>query len=302
MMRNQLRLASLFLSLLAMAACSAREDDARLRQDWGECTRNTECGAGLICRNRKCVATPPSPTGAALTPPEGMVHVPAGDFLMGASRGSPLERPQVQSRTPDLFMDRLEVTVEAYLACQRAGHCPEPACPQAAQPPGAPVACVTQDAAASFCAYAGKRLPTEEEWEKAARGTDARTFPWGEQAPSCERANFAGCTKPAGPDVTGARPIGAGPFGTRDQAGNVWEWTASARQPWDKESDPGRRQAGHAPPPVTGPQKKQAMTYFIIRGGSYLDPPLSLRASLRLLLAQDFYSRALGFRCAKDPR
>jgi len=289
--------------LLATGACSPREDESRLRKDWGECTRNTECGAGLICRNRKCVEPPPAPTGAALTPPGGMVHVPAGDFLMGANRGTPLERPQIQSRTPDFFIDAQEVTVEAYLACQKAGHCPEPRCSQPAKPAGLPVVCVTQDAAASYCAFLKKRLPTEEEWEKAARGAEARMFPWGEQPPTCERANFAGCLQPDGPTATGLRPDGAGPYGARDQAGNVWEWTASARLPWDKETDPARAQAGHAPPPAAGtPKNPPKKTYYVIRGGSFLDPPLSLRTSHRLLLAQDFYSHALGFRCAADPR
>ncbi|PKN44853.1 MAG: hypothetical protein CVU59_10635 [Deltaproteobacteria bacterium HGW-Deltaproteobacteria-17] len=291
------------LVTLSSGACTEREEDSLLRRNWGECTRNTECGSGRICRNRKCVDAPPSPSGAALVPPAGMVHIPAGEFLMGSNRGLSLERPQVQSRTQDFFMDRDEVTVEAWEACRRAGHCPEPRCDQAGKPASAPITCVNQEDASAFCAFAKKRLPTEEEWEKAARGVDARTFPWGEQAPTCERANFAGCLKPDGPDTTGARPPGAGPYGTLDQAGNVWEWTSSSRRPWDQESDPRRLQAGHAPPPLAGPPPKAPrQPFFIIRGGSYLDPPMSLRVSHRLLLAQDFYSRALGFRCVADPR
>ncbi|PKN21154.1 MAG: hypothetical protein CVU65_17435 [Deltaproteobacteria bacterium HGW-Deltaproteobacteria-22] len=295
------RLAILFA--LSSAACTEREEDSRLRKTWGECTRNTECGAGRICRNRKCVDTPPSPSGSALVPPEGMVHVPAGEFLMGSNRGLSLERPQVQSRTQDFFIDLNEVTVEAWQACQQAGHCPEPRCTQNERPSTAPITCVTQDAAAAYCAFTKKRLPTEEEWEKAARGVDARTYPWGEPPPSCERANFAGCTATEGPEPVGTHPTGAGPYGTLDQAGNAWEWTASTRRPWDQESDPRRLQAGHAPPTVSGPPPKaRKQTFFIIRGGSYLDPPASLRTSQRLLLAQDFYSRALGFRCVADPR
>lgn len=290
--------------LLAPLACSPREDDARLRQDWGECVRNTDCASGRICRSRKCVVLPPSPTGAALVPPEGMVHVPAGEFLMGANRGIPLERPQVNSRTQDFFIDIREVTLEAWLVCQQGGHCPAPLCDQGPTTPGRPVTCVTRQGAAAYCAFVQKRLPTEEEWEKAARGTDARTFPWGEESPTCERAVHEGCTRRDGPEPSGQRPSGAGPFGTLDQAGNVWEWTGSSRPAWNKERDPRQLGASHAPPPglELPPSKPGDKPHYIVRGGSYLDPPLSLRTSNRLLLVEDFHSRALGFRCAADPR
>jgi len=292
--------------LLLLPACSPRDEDARLRQDWGECTRNADCSGGRICRNRKCVPAPPSPTGAALVPPEGMVHVPAGEFLMGANRGLSLERPQVTSRTQDFFLDSREVTVEAYLACQRAAHCPLPLCDQTRQEAGTPVTCVTQDAAAAYCAFVNKRLPTEEEWEKAARGVDARTYPWGEEPPTCERAIHAGCAPSQGPKTTVGRGAGAGPYGTFDQAGNVWEWTSTSRPAWNKDQDPRQRQAGHAPPPTqagSAPAPRPgSQPLFVIRGGSFLDHPLALRASHRLLLTRDFTSRALGFRCAADPR
>ncbi len=294
------------LFLFLLPACSPREEDARLREDWGECTRNADCSGGRICRNRKCVTAPPSPVGTALAPPEGMVHVPAGEFLMGANRGLPLERPQVTSRTQDFFLDSREVTVESYLACQRAAHCPQPLCDLTGRPPGTPVTCVTQDAAAAYCAFVNKRLPTEEEWEKAARGVDARTYPWGEEPPTCERSVHEGCSASQGPQPVLGRVSGAGPYGTFDQAGNVWEWTSTSRPAWNKDADPRQRQAGHAPPPTqsgSAPSSRPgALPLFVIRGGSYLDPPLALRASHRLLFARDFTSRALGFRCAADPR
>lgn len=293
----------LFL-LLAPMACSPREEDARLRQDWGECVRNTDCSAGRICRSRKCVQPPPAPAGDALVPPDGMVHIPAGEFLMGANRGLPLERPQVTSRTLDFFIDVREVTLADWLVCQKDGHCQAPLCDQDPKTTDRPVTCVTRQGAAAYCAFVQKRLPTEEEWEKAARGTDARTYPWGEAPPTCERAVHEGCARQDRPEPAGLRPPGAGPYGTLDQAGNVWEWTGSARPAWNKDRDPRQLLAGHAPPPdlekpASQPGDKQV---YIIRGGSYLDPPLALRVSNRLLLVEDFYSRALGFRCAADPR
>ena len=296
----------LFLSLslscligLFTPACSPREEDPLHRQEWGECTQNIECGQNRICRNRKCVEVPVSVSRASITPPEGMVLVPAGEFVMGANRGTLLEKPQVQSRTTDFFLDIREVTIAEYEICRLAGHCPAPACDPSA-PPDHPVACVTQPAASAYCTFVRKRLPTEEEWEKAARGTDVRTYPWGEIPPTCEQAVFAGCGTGNTTVPVGTRPAGAGPFGTLDQAGNVWEWTATGRDPWDKDGDPRRLRAGHARSAGPGNTKPAGRPHFVIRGGSFLDPPLSLRVTHRLIMAQDFASRAIGFRCAAD--
>lgn len=285
------------------AGCTPRDDDPKHKKEWGECTRNTECSRDKICRNRKCVPLPPAPPAAALKPPAGMVHIPAGEFTMGSSRGLQQERPQVQGRTTDFFIDASEVTISQYGRCVQAGQCPPPSCPQDFGP-DVPVACVSQTAAAAYCAFAGKRLPTEEEWEKAARGIDARTYPWGEDAPNCSRAVFQGCTPENTPLPAGERPAGKSPYGTMDQAGNVWEWTATSRPLWDKEKDPRRLQAGHEPPKgasAADRNPKPSKPHFIIRGGSFLDPPLSMRTTLRFLMPADFSSRALGFRCAADP-
>ncbi len=287
---------------MALAAgCTPRDDDPRRKLEWGECTRNTECSRDRICRNRKCVPRPLQPSSDSLRPPEGMVHVPAGDFTLGSNRGILLERPQVQGWTPDFFIDIVETTVADYQKCVQAGQCPPPSCPQG-EDPKLPVTCIPQTAAVAYCTFAGKRLPTEEEWEKAARGTDARTYPWGEEMPDCNRAVFQECAAD-GPRPAGGREAGKGPYGTTDQAGNVWEWTSTTRPAWDKEADPQRLQAGYDPPRQADSTKKAGgKPHFIIRGGSFLDPPLSVRTTLRFLMPADFTSRALGFRCAADAK
>ncbi len=289
-------LTSVFFVLLS---CSARKEDPK-RVAWGECIQNRDCSGGRICRNRKCVDPPPALPVDARTPPENMVHVPAGGFILGSNRGSPLERPQVDSVTQDFYIDIREVSREEYLTCVKAGHCSAARCEEGQQAGKLPVTCVSQPDAAAYCAFARGRLPTEEEWEKAARGTDARTYPWGDAVPDCDKAVFAGCTE-GSPAPSGSRPGGAGPFGTLDQAGNVWEWTATPRHKWDKDKDPERRLAGHAPASDLEAEMGEPDRFFVVRGGSFLDSPVSLRTTNRLLLDKDFHSRALGFRCVRDP-
>lgn len=283
-------------------SCTPRDEDPKRRVEWGECTRNTECSHDKICRNRKCVSIPLLPPATMLQPPTGMTHVPAGEFTLGSNRGLQLERPQIVGRTIDFFIDIHEVTKEEYQRCVEAGHCPPPVCPQN-EVPNVPVTCVTQPAAAAYCAFVGKRLPTEEEWEKAARGTDARTYPWGETSPDCNRAVYRSCVQENAPLPVGGRTAGKSPYGTMDQSGNVWEWTATSRPLWDKEKDPRRLQGGYDPPKTEESVNQTTLhnPHFIIRGGSFLDDALSMRTTLRFLMPANFTSRALGFRCAADP-
>jgi len=245
-------------------------------------------GGGLPAAAAAAAPTTPAATAATARPSRGgrvpvdRVPVPAGPFVQGSNRGDDDERPARTRTLPAFAIDRTEVTRAAYAACVAAHRC-KPVPRELAGPPGAdgtlPVTNVTWFDARDFCAFAGGRLPTEAEWEKAARGTDGREFPWGPDA-ACERANWGNfegegpCAgrAPGFPVAVGRYADGASPYGALDMAGNVWEWVA------DKfDEDPSRR---------------------AVRGGSccsYFVPP---RAANRNAWAPEYRGGDLGFRCA----
>ena len=178
------------------------------------------------------------PTTSPAGPPDGMALVPAGAFTMGADTGGePDEHPAHRVEVPAFHLDLTEVTNEAYGECIAAGVCRAPDPTSAARNgfgsdapfrrPQQPVSAVSWDDARTYCHWRGKRLPTEAEWEKAARGTDARQFPWGTEEPTAERAVFGGAPMA---DV-GTHVKGDGPFGHHDSAGNVWEWVRTCTTP-----------------------------------------------------------------------
>ena len=161
--------------------------------------------------------------------PTGMARIPGGTFELVAAPG--------QSATVAPFcMDVSEVTAGAYAACFATGSCTAASArddsrfcnadhPERAQHP---INCVDALQAAAFCAWRGGRLPTEVEWEFAARGTDGRTYPWGEGVPDDRRLCWSRWQRGEGTCRVGSFPDGASPFGLLDMAGNVWEWTSSA--------------------------------------------------------------------------
>ncbi len=159
------------------------------------------------------------------------VTVPAGAFTFGAA---PVADDGMPVTLGPFAIARTLVTNAQYAAFTRATGHRTPAHWEAPDPPDAlrehPVTYVDWHDATAFCAWAGARLPTEAAWEKAARGDDGRTFPWGEDPPDDTRAVFdAHATRP----VT-ERPGGASPCGALDLAGNVWEWTASLDRPGER--------------------------------------------------------------------
>jgi formylglycine-generating enzyme required for sulfatase activity len=188
-------------------------------------------------------------------PPEGMVYVPAGTFLMGRDKGKDeAERPAHQVKVGSFYIDIYEVTNEDYEKfVQATGHHAPTTWSNGRYPTNAsrrPVTGVTWDDANAYAKWAKKRLPTEAEWEFAARGTDRRVYPWGNDwQPGSANANGA---SQGMADVGFYK--GTSPFGAFDMIGNAWEWTAS-----DLRAYPG----GSLPPNLPGGNLK------VIRGGSY---------------------------------
>ena len=183
------------------------------------------------------VHEPPPTPAPAPPPPEGMSFVPGGTFWMGADTGGEEdEHPRHQVTVASFWLDRTEVTNAAYAVCREAGRCRPRDTTNAARNgfedrrflgPKQPITGISWDDAVAYCAFVERRLPTEAEWERAARGDGERLYPWGDEPPDATRAI-------CGTDVTadvGSLPAGAGPFGHLDLAGNVWEWTADWYDP-----------------------------------------------------------------------
>jgi formylglycine-generating enzyme required for sulfatase activity len=258
---------------------------------------------------RAAAATAPSasaaPTAsAAAAAPPGMILIPAGTFTMGSDDGKPFERPARRvTITKPFHIDRLEVTAGEYQQCVSAGSCtpssihgpsatPESIATQsglctARDPAKAnyPINCIDRSQAEAYCKFAGKRLPTEAEWEYAARGTDGRVFPWGAKANGCTEAIIGGCLK--GPGVAGSHPAGASPFGALDMAGNVWEWVSDT---WtDNPASLG----------TTDPRAPPGGALGVLRGGSWDFSAPSAQTFSRLKFSAASGHVSTGVRCAK---
>jgi len=208
------------------------------------------------------------------------VLIPAGPFTRGSARGSDDERPVRVTTLPAFRIDRTEVTRGMYARCVAAHKCAPLSIDSMdlSSEPELPVTDVTWHEARAYCVFAGGRLPSENEWEKAARGSDGREFPWGNDV-DCSRANWGNFENegpcagraPGKPVVVGSYPRGASPFGVLDMAGNVWEWVADK---YDR--DPSRR---------------------VVRGGSCCSYFVEPRAANRNAWDPNHRDGDLGFRC-----
>lgn len=225
----------------------------------------------------------PKPTVAAAE--AGMVEIPAGSYPIGDNR-DPLARPVHQVQLPAFSIDRTEVTVGGYAKFAARMRVPTPWKKEPNQ--ALPVTGVNQAEAMRYCVWRHPpdgRLPTEAEWEAAARGTTGRKFPWGNDwLLDVARTGAAG----AGPVPTGSNPKGATPEGIQDLIGNVWEWTAS-------------RMGGYPGNPLSD----SLLNYAVIRGGGFDTPHSVATSTLRGYARPDAARSTLtqtGFRCVVPVR
>lgn len=231
---------------------------------------------------------------AASSAPDGMVLVPAGKFTMGTNSGDREgenvprtyndARPEHPVTIAAFYIDKTEVTNADYLKFCQSAHYPVPPDWKDGKFPATeadfPVTRVSWFEAAAYARWAGKRLPTEAEWEKAARGTDGRTYPWGNDWD--EMKLIWARSKP---DKVGLRPTGASPYGALDMAGNVYEWTSD----W---------YAAYPKAPVSYPEYNQ--TLKVVRGGGFYGYNFAAATFFRSVDYPRARSEWIGFRCAKD--
>ena len=233
-----------------------------------------------------------------------MVFIPPGEFIMGTNGGYANEKPEQKVTVGGFYIYKYEVTVAQYKRFlqdqEDKSHEPDGSydsyMPEdyfsSPKYSNHPVVNISWEDATAYCRWAGKRLPTEAEWEKAARGTNGRTYPWGDawdeklsnwddegQSPHADGFRF---TAPVG-----SFPKGVSPFGVYDVAGNVWEWVEDWYQPYQGNST-------HDP--------DFGNTYRVIRGGSWLRYPLGLTTTSRDTCAPKLRYNSIGFRCACDKR
>lgn len=251
----------------------------------------------------------PTQRSPSFNPIDGMqlVFVPAGEFEMGADAEAGYaicqqesancliedfsdEAPAHTVSLKEFWIYRTEVTNQVYRRCVEEGSCEKPAIPEFFQEElfsDHPVVYVDWYSAEAYCAWAGGRLPTEAEWEKAARGTDARSFPWGEKA-KCGFGNYKGCsqglTMPAG-----SFPAGASPYGALDMAGNAAEWVADwYSADYYKDTD------------IQDPQGPYFGELRVARGGSWKNPITAVRTTNRTANLPQVYSSGVSFRCVLE--
>ena len=254
---------------------------------------------------------PPTPPADAklkdtwISPMDGMVlvYIPKGQYLIGSLDSDPQasinEKPQHKVDLSGYWMDKTEVTNAMYAKCVQAGACPVKIMDISftrdsyygnAEYDNYPVIYVTWDEAQTYCTWAGRSLPTEAEWEVAARGPDRRKYPWGNSAANCNLLNFGGglanyCTGDT--TAVGKYPQGASPYGILDMAGNVWEWVAD----WYG--------SNYLVEPHQDPLGFPTGENRVIRGGSWFNNTEYIRTTFRTNHSPDDATEYIGFRCAR---
>ena len=229
-----------------------------------------------------------------------MVYVPAGEFQMGSNEGNSDERPVHTVALDGFWIDKTEVTNAQYGKCVEAGPCDGSEFADDSEYSGAtqPVVGVDWTDARDYCNWAGVRLPTEAEWEYAARGPEGWLYPWGNEFDGtklnyCDRnCEYKQADESADDEYAKTAPVGSYPggaswVGALDMAGNVWEWVAD----WYDEDFYERSPKLNPPGPDSGSSR-------VLRGGSWFYSPDYVRGSFRLDWFPVFRSDHSGFRCA----
>ena len=224
-----------------------------------------------------------------------MVLVPSGEFIMGSSAASD-ERPAHRVSLDSYYIDKFEVTNARYakymeaVTTQQSPH--QWSAVKLNEDGDRPVIGVSWADAEAYCRWTGKRLPTEAEWEKAARGTDARKYPWGDEEPREGIANFGRCCGWSGFGLlakVGTNQAGQSPYGVHDMAGNVWEWVAD----WYDSQYYKTSAAQNPKGPGAGRDK-------VIRGGSWSNRGGDVRATIRDKVPPTYRNYSIGFRCVSS--
>lgn len=257
------------------------------------------CGGSTLPPLPATLTTPPVTQARLVESPQpaGMLRVPGGTFELGSATGDAIERPPHSVTVSAFYIHRTEVTVLAYRDCQASNACTTPDAYDEFERPycnwnatgreAHPVNCLDWSQANAFCRYIGARLPTEAEWEFAARGDTGRPYPWGTEAPDDTRLAWSGTTPREGTSTVGSFPAGASPFGVLDLSGNVVEWIGD----WHGAFHDGA---------VTDPTGASFGETRGVRGGGWQAiRPDWVRATMRDGDTPTARTDDLGFRCAK---
>lgn len=226
-----------------------------------------------------------------------MVLVPASEFTMGSDKGDDDEAPVHRVYVDTFYLDKFEVTNGRFAKFVEAIQSEPPWGFSDKDTPvthaDRPVRWVSWMDAMGYCLWAGKRLPTEAEWEKAARGTDGRIYPWGNEAPTTAHAVF-GLKEGGGETVSpiGNRDKGRSAYGAHDLAGNLYEWVMD----WYAEDF----YTNFSKNPAINPRGPSEGTAKVQRGGSYINNPYRLRSSFRTKGDPTEQDPNVGFRCAQE--
>jgi formylglycine-generating enzyme required for sulfatase activity len=228
-----------------------------------------------------------------------MELVPAGSFSMGYGNTDIADQDTGETTVHTVnisafYMDKYEVINAFYKACVDSGNCQPPVNTSAYDNQSFadyPVVYVNWDMANAYCSWRNARLPTEAEWEKAARGTDGRIYPWGNNSPDSTRANF---NNQGGAIRVGNYENGKSPYGIYDMAGNVWEWVSD----WFQTNYYATLSNNVSDP--QGPDSPDNDTGRVIRGGAWFNTGKSIRSTLRNYIDPSLAHPFVGFRCARS--